>query len=435
MTASPDLSTSQNRKNSDWRPRLEHVVSTMQELSRQTDPQDMVRTYGDRMKTLLPIDRRVSLSRRDLKAPMVRVTRFTGWEEDIDPWKDTAKLPVLYGGLFADLIYANEPRIIQDVEFDEKDPARKFFDGMRSILAIPLYDQGEALNMVVLARSEPNGFDESQLPEWVWMSNLFGRATQTLVVKRKMQEMYDEIARDLDHVAKIQRALLPEKIPSISTMEIAAYYQTSARAGGDYYDFIELPDGRWGILIADVSGHGTPAAVVMSITHGMVHTYEGPTDKPSQLLHYLNERLYRRYTSNIGGFVTAFYAMYNPKTRTLDYASAGHNPPRIKRCNDGSVISLDQAQSLPLGITDGVDYFDASHTLVPGDQVVLYTDGITEAMDPQGHMFGTERLDMGLANCMLTADGLIETVIGGVNDFTANHPADDDRTLLVAKVS
>ena len=429
------MSSSTKQLNGDWRPKLEHIIATMQELSRQNDPQDMVKAYGNRMRTLLPVDLSVSLSRRKLKAPMVRVTRFSEWSDELDPWKNPEKLPVLYDGLFADLIYSNEPRVISDLDIDDKDPARKFLQGMRSVLAIPLYDQGEALNMVVLARGEPNAFEKSHLPEWVWMSNLFGRATQTLVVKREMQAMYEEIERDLERVAKIQRALLPEKIPAIPTMEIAAYYETSARAGGDYYDFIELPDGRWGILIADVSGHGTPAAVVMSITHGMVHTYEGPTDKPSQLLGYLNDRLYRRYTANIGGFVTAFYAMYDPMTRSLQYSSAGHNPPRIKRCNDGSVISLDQAQSLPLGITEGVDYFDATHTLVPGDQVVLYTDGITEAMDPQGHMFGTERLDLGLANCMLTADGLIETVIGGVNDFTANHPADDDRTLLVAKIS
>jgi len=435
MTASPHLTGATTASSSDWKPRLEHIVSTMQELSRQTDPQDMVSTYAKRMRMLMPADCSVSLSRRQLKTPMVRVTRYTGWEETIDPWREPGKLPVLYDGLFAKLIYANEPQVIDDLSLDEKDPARKFVDGMRSILAIPLYDQGEALNMVILGRSEPNAFNIEQLPEWVWMSNLFGRATQTLVLKREMQEMYEEIERDLDRVAQIQKALLPEKIPAIPTMQIAAYYQTSARAGGDYYDFLELPDGRWGILIADVSGHGTPAAVVMSITHGMVHTYDGPTDKPSQLLTYLNEKLYQRYTNNIGGFVTAFYGIYNPTTHSLEYASAGHNPPRIKRCTDGSIISLDQAQALPLGIADGVDYIDAEHTLVPGDQIVLYTDGITEAMDQQGHMFGTERLDMGLANCMLTADGLIETVINGVNDFTANHPADDDRTLLVAKIS
>jgi len=407
----------------------------MQELSSQTDPQEMVRAYGQRMRMLMPADRMVAMSRRDLKSPMVRVTRYSGWAEEIDPWREPGKLPVLYDGLFAQLIYANQPQIIHDLALEEKDPARKFIDGMRSVLAIPLFDKGEALNMVLLGRSEPNAFKESELPEWVWLSNLFGRATQTLVIKREMQEMYAEIDRELDRVAKIQQALLPEKIPSIPTMQIAAYYQTSTRAGGDYYDFLELPDGRWGILIADVSGHGTPAAVVMSITHGMVHTYSGPSDKPSQLLTYLNDKLYQRYTTNIGGFVTAFYGIYDPATRSLEYSSAGHNPPRIKRCTDGSIISLDEAQALPLGIADGVEYINAEHTLVPGDQVVLYTDGITEAMDPQGHMFGTERLDMGLANCMLTADGLIETVIGGVNDFTANHPADDDRTLLVAKIS
>ncbi|MCA9257213.1 MAG: serine/threonine-protein phosphatase, partial [Phycisphaerales bacterium] len=112
----------------------------------------------------------------------------------------------------------------------------------------------------------------------------------------------------------------------------------------------------------------------------------------------------------------------------------GHNPPRVKSCTNGTISSLDGAQSLPLGIMAETEYQEAEITFLPGDQVIFYTDGITEAMNPVHEQFGVERLDKALENCMLTAEGLIDTVVAGVEDFTAGHAPDDDRTMLVAKI-
>jgi sigma-B regulation protein RsbU (phosphoserine phosphatase) len=227
---------------------------------------------------------------------------------------------------------------------------------------------------------------------------------------------------------------LPPELPKISNLDLAAYYQTSHRAGGDYYDFFPLPDGRWGILIADVSGHGTPAAVMMAITHSIAHTQPGPPTPPSRMLNYLNKQLTCRYTINSGSFVTAFYGIYDPKTRELVYSSAGHNPPRLKRCQDGTMASLDGAGGLPMGVDPHEEYREAAHQLRPGDQIVFYTDGITEAHNPRHEMFGVERLDQSLELCTFAATPLIDAVLSALNEFTAGQPADDDRTLLVAKV-
>lgn len=418
-----------------WQEKLAFIVETMREMSLQTEPQAMVKAYAAKMGKLYPAEKRISLSRRNLKSPYVRITRYSEWEEDLNPWKQNDRLPVLKGGLLSELIYANVPRVIDELEVHPDDPGLDYLDGQKSLLALPLFDQGESLNMVVLGRNTPAGFDREKLPEQVWMSNLFGRAAQTLVIADELKEAYQAIDRELQVVGDIQRSLLPAKLPEIPTMGLAAYYQTSQRAGGDYYDFFELPDGKWGILVADVSGHGTPAAVIMSITHGLAHAFPGPPCPPGELLKYLNHHLASRYTTNMGAFVTAFYAIYEPNTRTLTYASAGHNPPRLKRCVDGTVASLDAAQSLPLGIVDNQDFVEARQTFVPGDQVVFYTDGITEAMDPAGRMFGLERLDKSLEVCSLDADGLIHTVLDAVHAFADGHPPDDDRTLLVAKIS
>src|SRR5689334_12567199 len=124
----------------DWRERLDLIGETMKEMSRQTDPQEMSRAYGKRMRTRRPTDRWVSISRRDLKAPWFRVTRCSLWKEEINPWKDRDRLPLLRGGLFAELLYGDEPRLFEDVGVDDDDPAAEYLDGMRSVLAIPMYD-------------------------------------------------------------------------------------------------------------------------------------------------------------------------------------------------------------------------------------------------------------------------------------------------------
>lgn len=418
-----------------WKDKLDFIVQTMREMSAQNDPQEMVRAYGRRIQTMLPSDRRISLSRRGLEFPQFNVTRYSEWGDDFNPWKNKHRLPLHSGGILAELIHGEEPRIIDNLNVDSGDPAFEYLKGIHSILALPLYDQGHGLNMVVIGRREVGTFDRDRLPDWVWMSNLFGRATHALVMADELRKTNELLDREMAKVGQIQRTLLPDPLPKIPTLDLAAFYQTSQQAGGDYYDCFPLPDGRYGILVADVSGHGTAAAVVGAMTHGIGHSYPGPDFPPSTMLSYLNERLTRNYTSRIGGFVTGFYGIYCPHDRKLTYSSAGHNPPRLKRCADGSIGSLDGAQSLPLGITDEAIYTDAVQQFVPGDQVVFYTDGITEAMNAHGELFGLERLDEVLENCAVSAEGLIQSVIDSVTQFVDGRPADDDRTMIVAKVS
>src|SRR5262249_10816585 len=157
-------------------------------------------------------------------------------------------------------------------------------------------DQGVALNMVVVLSKRPAAFSKEGFPEMVWVSNLFGRATNSLVLSAELKEAYTALDNELQVVADIQRSLLPTELPRIPTLDLAAWYQPSRRAGGDYYDFFPLPEGKWGILIADVSGHGTPAAVLMAITHCIAHTHPGPATPPGEILSYVNCHLNARYT-------------------------------------------------------------------------------------------------------------------------------------------
>jgi sigma-B regulation protein RsbU (phosphoserine phosphatase) len=414
---------------------LEYIVATMREMSLQTDPQKMVQAYGVRVRNMMGTDRFISLSRRNLPSPKVRITRSSLNDQQINPWLYPERLAVHDGGLLSELIWGDQPRIIDQLELDSDDPGYELMKGLGSIAAIPLYDQGASLNMVIVGRDAPYGFNHELLGEHVLMSNLFGRATNNLVLSQEVRRAYDAMDREMQVVAEIQQSLLPMDLPKIPTLDLAVHYQTSKRAGGDYYDFFPLGEGRWGILMADVSGHGTPAAVIMAVTHSIAHTLDEQPQPPSRLLSFVNHHLTERYTGSNGTFVTAFYGIYDCPTRTLTYASAGHCPPRIYRAGNGLLESMDQSRQLPLGIEGGQTYTDCVEHLKPGDAMFIYTDGITEARSPQGEFYGLERLDEVLLHDQnRCAAQLLDDALGSLSRFTQGTAATDDRTLLAVAV-
>jgi sigma-B regulation protein RsbU (phosphoserine phosphatase) len=274
------------------------------------------------------------------------------------------------------------------------------------------------------------------IPMLHWQAGLFGRGTQNLVLRNQLTDALDLLNRELEVVGAIQRSLLPDALPAIPGFEMAADYQTSARAGGDYYDFFALDDGGWGLFIADVAGHGTPAAVLMAITHAIAHAHPKKHTPPGVLLNYLNQRLTAAYT-RVGAFVTAFYAVLDPTKRTLTYARAGHNPPRLAR--EGRILSLEGQGGLPLGILEEKGYGQATVVLEPGDLLLLYTDGITEAAAPakageDRDLFGLERLDALLLECPLSSPAqCIRQIKEAVTSYSGNALPTDDQTLLAIR--
>jgi phosphoserine phosphatase RsbU/P len=417
------------------REQLALVVETMREMSLQTDPQTMVKQYAARARKLMATERLVSLSRRNLQRPQVMITRNSRNPEEINPWLQKDRLQILDGGLLSDLIWGDQPVIIDDLQLDPKDPSYPLLEGLGSICAIPLFDKGTSLNMVVVGRTARGGFNHDLLPEHVLMSNLFGRATNNLVLSQELRSAYDAVDREMQVVAEIQRSLLPEQLPQIPTLDLAVHYQTSKRAGGDYYDFFPLTEGRWGILVADVSGHGTPAAVIMAVTHSIAHTHHGEPQPPSKLLEFVNDHLAARYTLGTGTFVTAFYGIYDCGKRTLTYASAGHCPPRIRRGGNGLIESIDRSRQIPLGIEPGEKFVDIVEPLGAGDSMFIYTDGVTEARSPKGDFYGLELLDEVLmCNRNRTAQQLLDDALKSLDLFSQAETASDDRTLLAVVV-
>jgi sigma-B regulation protein RsbU (phosphoserine phosphatase) len=415
-----------------WRKRLDFIVETMKQMSLHTEPQAMVRDYGQRMRELLSNDGFIAVSRRDLATPKYRITRSNLWEREVNPWKEKHLLPVLEGGVLGRVLYSNEPSIIEDFQVDAHDPAADHLKTARCLAAIPNYDQGESLNMTVLKWDRPRAVGLEQFPELVWMGNLFGRATQNLVLSEQLREAYEIVDHELRTVAEIQESLLPAELPEIPSLELDVHYQTSHRAGGDYYDFFRLPDGRLGMLIADASGHGTPAAVVMAITHSLAHAYPASPEDPAEFLSHLNGHLARRRQTQSHSFVTAFYGVFDPRGRELRYASAGHEPPRWRSVDGERVVPIDDAQSLPLGVIDDETYKERMIRLQAGDQLTLYTDGITETQNTGGDFFGYEGLDDALRLSNGAPRSMIDQVIDAIGRFSDDAPAHDDRTIIAA---
>ena len=422
-------SSPQNQAGND----VEVVLELVREISRQTDPQAVVNVYRKYTRSLYKDGSFVAISRRNLPAPKFRITRASRWEDDINPWTQTDRLPLLEGGLFGDLLYGDVPRVIRDAAMDPNDPAHEYLCGARSVLALPMYENGIALNMVVWMSPDPAGFDNIDLANRVLTANLFGRATSNLLAATRLREAHAELDHELKRVADLQRSLLPLQLPNIPGLDIAASYKTAARAGGDYYDFFDLGDGRWGLWIADVSGHGTPAAVVMAMLRTMLHGRCDCESDPGAMLSFTNRMLCAQADRYDGMFVTAFYGLYDPRDGTLHYASAGHPPPllvdpRIR------VRELDAAQALPLAVDRACDFPECRDRLTPGDTLLLYTDGITDAMNEKGEPYGRDRLLSCVCEDVPNARHIIDCVTCKLLGFTDNRPQADDQTLVALRV-
>lgn len=432
-----------------WREELDIIDRVMKAVSGLTDPEAMVQAYWEGIGELLPIEDFLALSRRGVDPPEFLITRSSRFAEEINPWTQRDRLPRLSGGLLGELAYAERPIVIDDLpaQLSPDDPARGYLEGFQSLIALPQYDAGVALNVGISLFKPGVDFDRSIVPMMHWQASLFGRGTQNLVLRNQLQHALGMLDRELQVVGEIQRSLLPREVPLLQGLEIAAHYQTSSRAGGDYYDFFPLGGGDWGVFIADVSGHGTPAAVLMAITHAIAHTRPGTHAPPGELLAHLNQHLARRYTPahGSGSFVTAFYATIHPGRRTIAYSTAGHNPPRLVRTDDqgrAEAVELEESGGLPLGLDPAETYAERTLEMRRGDLLVLYTDGITEALAPADasgsrQAFGVERLDGVLKACAgRSADEVIARVKDAVTAFTRARPGTppiDDQTLVVLR--
>jgi serine phosphatase RsbU (regulator of sigma subunit) len=245
---------------------------------------------------------------------------------------------------------------------------------------------------------------------------------------------HQALDREARAVGALQRELLPSVCPELAGYEWAVQYETSARAGGDYYDFLRLPDGRIGIFIGDAAGHGAPAAVIMAMSRALLHSDSDSSAPPGRLLERLNRQLAR--TLPDGWFLTACYGILEPATGQFEYSLAGHDRPLLARAECGEPRYLGDCGGPPLGPFPEVPYDSGVAVLAPGDTLLLFTDGLTEAINPSLEMFGIERvMDALHPDDKTPLDAMMRSLLTALRVYSAGAPLRDDVTLLMLRRS
>jgi sigma-B regulation protein RsbU (phosphoserine phosphatase) len=290
-------------------------------------------------------------------------------------------------------------------------------------VAIPLHVDGKLIGVFTASHPELDAFPPEQLRLLQALCTHVAVAVHN--ARRFQHERHEREAmvREANEARKIQEALLPKSSPYIPGFAVTGLSTPAGAVGGDWYDFIPFDDGRWGLVLADVSGKGTAAALLMSATRGMLRSL-ATACCPSQVLTKLNQLLVNDFPS--GRFVTMVYAVLNPAARTVNFASAGHLRPLLVEGSQARFI--DTERGLPIGIGPG-DYSEVQVQLPPGSRLLFYSDGITEATGPAGDEYGAERL----AEHFRHTDATAESILEDVRRFANGAGLHDDATVILVK--
>ena len=325
-----------------------------------------------------------------------------------------------------------ESLLVRDAQLDQglKEHMSIVEQKVRSMIAVPLQTNDRVIGLIYVdAPHQIREFTREDLNLLTVMANVaairieHARLNEIEATERAM-------AKEMQQAALIQQRLLPAVAPAVDGMDIAAKAVASRHVGGDYYDFIRFPDGRVAMMVGDVAGKGMPAAVLMSGLQARVHVLFEDGDDLADKMARLNRSTCGNCPDN--RFITFFLCVADPKTNKLAYASAGHNPPVMVRAAGG--YDLLPGGGVILGIMPKAAYQQEETTFEPGDILVLFSDGVTEAPDPNDVEFGEERL----ANLVATmrdrpSREIVDAIHSAVHTFTQGAPPADDITVLVAR--
>jgi serine phosphatase RsbU (regulator of sigma subunit) len=302
-----------------------------------------------------------------------------------------------------------------------------------AVLCAPLKAQEQVLGVVMLSRGAGQPIFTAGDEKLVMaLTNQAASAMERARLYRqeiKRQRLEEELAIG----RRIQLGLLPQAVPVLPGWEFAAIYQAARQVGGDLYDFFELPGEprRLGLVIADVSGKGVPAALFMAFSRTVIRTEAMSARPPAAMLEQANRLIVQDNRSRL--FLSAFYATLDTHTGRLVYANGGHNWPLWLRYSRGEVLEL-TARSMVLGMFREIQLQEIEIDIAPGDLLLFYTDGVTEARNAAGELFGEERLQAILtANSSATAEQVQQKILANLKSFIGDTPPSDDFTLLVVK--
>jgi len=263
-----------------------------------------------------------------------------------------------------------------------------------------------------------------------YLAQRFNEMTAGLQERERIRAAHQQVVQELAVAWKIQESFLPRVLPEIPGWQLTATLEPCRETSGDFYDLISLPDGKVGLLVADVADKGTGAALYMALSRTLIRTDAVEhVDHPERALTAANRRILSDAQADL--FVTVFCGVLDPASGRLAYCNAGHNPPYLLRGQSGETTAL-RRTGMPLGVLDDAAWEEREIQLEPGEALLLYSDGITEAQDAAGELFGEARLlEAVQLDSGRTARELEETLLGAVRAFRGSEPQSDDITLLV----
>jgi sigma-B regulation protein RsbU (phosphoserine phosphatase) len=291
---------------------------------------------------------------------------------------------------------------------------------MMAELDLPLLWDGRVIGVFNAVSPELDGFSERQIA-------LLQKLAQHIAVAVHNARLFSHDRAEREEARHIQQALFPQTAPHVAGYVIDGHCTPAGAVGGDWYDYINLPDGKIGLVLADVSGKGMPAAMLMSATRGVLRSLILTMSSPAEVLRALNRFLVSDLPPE--RFVTMVYAVLDPKTHTVTYANAGHLWP-VLMANGSQMAAepqhLQSCSGLPLGLID-CEYDDIRFEMPVGAKLLFYSDGITEATDSDGNEFGVERLQQRAVENGFTA----RDIVNDLCMFSSACPLADDATLVM----
>jgi serine phosphatase RsbU (regulator of sigma subunit)/anti-sigma regulatory factor (Ser/Thr protein kinase) len=330
-------------------------------------------------------------------------------------------------GYFQDAVGA-----VEIAQLDLDSPALAELREAGVTLVVPLITNGELIGLLSVGRrlsDQDFSADDRRLLE-----TLAAQAAPAVRVGQLVREQQAEIRargrleQELAVAQLIQQNFLPKELPRLDGWQVAAYYRPARAVGGDFYDFIELADGRLGLVIGDVTDKGVPAAMVMAATRSVLRASAQRLLEPGPVLARVNDSLCPDIPENM--FVTCFYGVLDPASGHLRYANAGHNLPLVNAFGEASEL---RATGMPLGLMPGMAYEEREATLTPGACVLLYSDGLVEAHDPRREMFGNARVTE-LLDGHADSQAVIDDLLLALDRFTGGElEQEDDITLVVLR--
>jgi serine phosphatase RsbU (regulator of sigma subunit) len=305
-------------------------------------------------------------------------------------------------------------------------------------LVVPLVSQGELIGLLNLgprlSQQEYSADDRKLLSDLATQTAPAVRVAQLVRQQQQEAQERERIDQELRVARLIQQTLLPKALPELPGYDVAAYYQPAREVGGDFYDFVELEDGRLGLVVGDVTDKGVPAALVMATTRTMLRAAAQRLLSPGEVLRRVNDVLVADIPPNM--FVTCLYAVLDPGSGRLVYANAGHDLPYRRRAERNQGAEKLRATGVPLGLMPGMDYEEKEIELGKGESVLFYSDGLVEAHDERREMFGFPRLQGLVGDHRSGGSSLIGFLLSELTRFTGEDwEQEDDITLVILERS